>query len=225
MEKYKEKIVPVLLFLIIGLFALQVPFAKIIGTDAKFSLFDSFAPLSIAFLGSVPGVIAVFAMRILDALINGSQFDITMIARFFPAIFGAIYFSKKRNLNLLIPIAAIVAFNLHPVGREVWYYSLFWLIPVALHFVSDKNLFARSLAATFAQHAVGGTLWIWFVGMSAETVRALIWIVPIERLAIAAAMTILYVLFTNLLSKLQEKKNIKQFFSANIEKKYLFKKN
>ena len=54
-------------------------------------------------------------------------------------IFAAYYFgSKKRNLSIIVPIIAIAAFILHPVGREVWFFALFWTIPIIAKILPKK---------------------------------------------------------------------------------------
>lgn len=224
----KNKLISISLFITLGFFALQIPLTQIYGTAGKFSLFDSFAPIAGAFLGSIPGIFAVLGMRIVDYAIHGTEIDKGMIIRLFPVVFGAIYFVNKKKfekLNIIIPVISIIAFNLHPVGRSVWFFSLYWLIPIAMHFFKDKSLFARSLGATFAQHSVGGALWIWFLNMPAELWIALIPIVAIERFAIAVGMSGSFLAFNNIFGELSnylKKKNIN--LNLQINKKYLFRK-
>lgn len=194
----KNHILFILLFTFVGLISLQIPFTRLMGSNVKFTLFDFLAPTAGVFIGTLPGIISVFLMQILNYLIHGSKFDIGGIVRLFPTLFAVIYFSKKRSLNWIIPLLAIVAFNLNPIGRSAWQYSLFWLIPVAAHFYR-KNLFARSLGATFTAHAVGGSLWVWVFGLSKVVWMALIPQVIVERIAMACGITIFYFIFSKVL--------------------------
>ena len=116
-----------LLFTALGLLALQIPIAKLAGSKVAFTLFDLFGPIAPAFIGTLPGVVAVFLMQLINFLIHGAQIlDLGTIIRFFPMLFAAFYFGKTTKWNWIIPLIAITAFNLHPIGRTVWYYSLFW---------------------------------------------------------------------------------------------------
>lgn len=195
----KEKLLSIILFTFLGLLALQIPFTRLLGSNVKFTLFDFFAPTLGAFLGTVPGVISVLSMQVINLILHGSKFDVGGIIRLFPTLFAVIYFSKKRTVNLIIPLLCIIAFNLNPIGRSAWQYSLFWLIPIAAHFyrknlpAGRQDLFVKSLGATFTTHAVGGALWIWTFGLSKQIWLALIPQVIIERTLMAAGITISYV--------------------------------
>ena len=111
-----------------------------------------------------------------------------------------------------------MAFNLHPIGRSAWQYSLFWLIPVAAHFFR-KNLFIRSLGATFTAHAVGGALWVWAFGLSKAIWLALIPQTAMERTLMAAGMSISYVALINILKFLAKRKILS--FIPHLEKRSL----
>lgn len=213
----RKQLIFISIFTILGLIALQIPFTRLLGSNVKFTLFDFFAPTAGAFLGTIPGVISVFLMQGINFLIHGSKFDIGGIIRLFPTLFAVAYFAKKRTFNVIIPILAIIAFNLHPVGRSAWQFSMFWLIPIAAHF-GRKNLFVRSLGATFTAHAVGGALWVWAFGLTRQMWLALIPQVIIERTLMAAGITVSYLILTNLLHYLSKNK----LFSPHIrlEKQY-----
>ncbi len=84
-------------------------------------------------------------------------------------------------INILIPVAAIIGFLASPIGREVWYYPLFWLIPIVMSFYKEKSVVANALGATFTTHAIGGALWIQFFAPPASVWIGLIPIVIVER--------------------------------------------
>lgn len=213
----KNQILFVFVFTILGLIALQIPFTRLLGSNVKFTLFDFLAPTAGAFIGTVPGVISVFLMQGINYIIHGSSFDVGGIIRLFPTLFAVAYFAKKRTFNVVIPVLCIIAFNLHPIGRSAWQYSMFWLIPIAAHFWR-KNLFVRSLGATFTAHAVGGALWVWAFGLSKTIWLALIPQVMMERALMAAGISLSFVLFTNILQVLAKRKIFSLFLP--LERQY-----
>lgn len=188
----KNQIFFVFIFTILGLIALQIPFTRLMGSNVKFTLFDFLAPTAGAFLGTPIGVFSVFLMQAVNYLLHGAHLDIGGIIRLFPTLFAVIYFSKKRTVNVIIPVLAIIGFNLHPIGRSAWQYSLFWLIPIVCH-VFRKNLYLRSLGATFSAHAVGGILWVWAFGLTKEMWLALMPQTMIERTLMAGGITLSYI--------------------------------
>lgn len=215
----KKQLIFIALFTILGLIALQIPFTQLFGSKVKFTLFDFIAPTAGAFLTTVPGIISVFLMQIFNILIHGAKVpDIGGIIRLFPTLFALAYFAKKRTFNVIVPILAILAFNLNPIGRSAWQYSLLWLIPIGAHFFRN-NLYARSLGATFTAHAVGGAAWVWSFGLSKQIWLALIPQVIMERALFAAGITVFYVVMTNVIN-LAIKKHL---FSLpfHLEKKYI----
>lgn len=198
----KKNILFIAVFTILGLIALQIPFTNVLGSNTKFTLFDFFAPSAGAFIGTLPGIVSLLVIQVVNIFLHGGKIVETgVLLRLFPVLFATFYFSKKRRINLLIPITAIVLFNLHPIGRSAWQYSMFWLIPVAAHFFR-KNLFVRSLGATFTAHAVGGALWVWTFGLSKEIWLALIPQTAMERVLFASGIAGFYVVMTNILGRL-----------------------
>lgn len=210
----------IIIFVILGFIALQIPVAQLEGSKVKFTIYDTFAPVAGSFIGSIPGVIAVFLMQFFNFLVHGAQIEDTgTIIRFFPMLFAVLYFSRKRNINLIIPALAIVAFIAHPIGRTVWYFPLFWLIPIAAHFFRDRFLIARALGATFTAHAVGGALWIWVFALPAPVWDSLIMVVIAERLLFALGICGSFILVNNLLGFLEKRHLLNLGFY--IDQKYL----
>ncbi len=222
-EKRKRKIIFTVIFTLVGLLAFQISLSQLIGSKTNFTLFDAFGPITAAFLGTIPGIVALIVIQGINFFIHGaSVLDAGTIIRFFPILFAALYFAKKTKWNLAIPFLAIIAFNLHPIGRSVWYYSLFWLIPIAMYFFQNKSLLARSLGATFTAHAVGGAMWIWAFGLSREIWISLIPVVVVERLIFAVGIAFMYVAVNNLLAALVSKRIIT--FKLPTNKKFVLKR-
>lgn len=206
-QESKKKVLFTAVFAGLALIAFQIPLSQLVGSNAKFTLFDSFGPITTAFIGTMPGVVAVFLAQLANFLIRGAQvLDAGTIIRFFPMLFAAWYFAKPRRINILVPIIAIIAFNLHPIGRSAWYYSAFWLIPIACEFLRKKSLIARALGATFTAHAVGGAAWVWAFGLSKEIWTSLIPIVAMERAMFTIGICVTYLAMNNILAVLDDRK-------------------
>lgn len=204
----KNKIIFTGFFIILGLIALQIPFTRLLGSNVKFTLYDFIAPTLGVFLSTVPGILTVLLIQLFNFLLHPDTVTgLGSIIRLFPVLFAVFYFSKKRSVNLLIPLAAIVIFNLHPIGRSAWAYSLLWLIPVFAHFYRN-NLFVRSLGATFTAHSVGGALWVWAFGLNREMWLALLPQSLMERTVMAGGITVSYYLLNYAFKFLKAKKFI-----------------
>lgn len=224
----KNKLIFVLFFVFLGLAALQIPINTLEGSRVKFTLFDLFAPISGAFLGTGIGIFSVLAIWAVNLVTHGftgvnSASPLTLLAtlRFLPLIVGVYFFAKKEGRLLVIPALSILAFNLHPIGRTVWFYSLFWTIPFILWPLRERFLLARSLSATFTAHAVGGAVWIWAFNLPAEVWVALIPVVALERSIFALGISASYILMNNVLAYLAARKLIPR--SIEIDKRYLLK--
>lgn len=101
--------------------------------------------------------------------------------------------SKKLDflLHVVLPLACMILFVVHPVASKAFAYSFYWLIPVALYVFNCKNMFCKSLAATFLAHAVGSIIWLYTVPMTSAQWLALIPVVAVERLVMASSMVVL----------------------------------
>lgn len=215
----KNKIIFLVLFTVLGLLLLQIPINFLAGSKVKFTLFDLFAPVSGAFVGTTFGVISILAAQIINIALHGFVVDKGVIIRLLPTLFAIWFFAKKDSRQLLIPLIAIISFNLNPVGRSVWFYSLFWLIPYMVWPLRDRFLIARSLGSTMTAHAVGGAIWIWAFNLPAAVWISLIPIVIVERMIFALGISANYILFNNVAAFLDSKKLLPKGFTIN--KKYL----
>lgn len=194
----RSKVIVTGLFVMLGFLLMQVPFTKLTGANVKFSLFDFFGPIAGAFLGSIPGMLTVLGMQLVNWAWHGFAMDTGTIIRFFPMLAATLYFSKKSRWFLVIPVAAIGAFLAHPEGRAAAPFTLYWLIPIVAYFGYDKFVLARALGATFTAHAVGGTLWIWAFNMKAAAWIGLIPVVWKERGLMALGIVLTYLAFKRL---------------------------
>lgn len=78
-------------------------------------------------------------------------------------------------------------FIVHPIGGQAYYYSFYWLIPMALYFV-PVSIISRSLSSTFVAHAIGSVVWLYFRNLGVEVWQMLMPIVIIERMFMASGM-------------------------------------
>jgi len=222
MSDSRKKILFAAIFATLGFLALQIPVNALAGAKVKFTLFDLFAPISGAFLGTPLGIVSVLATQIVNLLVHGTAVDKGVIIRLFPTLFAVWVFSRRDRLSLIVPILAIASFNFNPIGRSVWYYSLFWLIPLAVWKFREKSLLARSIGSTFTAHAVGGAIWIWAFSLSAVVWKGLIPVVIIERSIFTFGIAASYILMTNVLGYLESRKLLPS--SLSLEKKFLIKR-
>ncbi len=221
----KERLIFIAIFILLGFAALQIPVNKLAGSNVSFTFFDLFAPISGAVLGSVYGIAAVFLMQTFNLLIHGiSNIDKGAIIRLFPTLFAVLYFAlsakkvKNSRLILLIPFLAIVSFNLNSIGRSVWFYSLFWLIPLIVWPLRQRFLLARALGATFTAHSVGGAVWIWAFNLPAAVWLSLIPVVAMERAIFALGISASFILMNNILGILAYRKILPR--GVKFDKKY-----
>jgi len=217
----KRNLIFLTIFVVIGFVALQIPFTTVIGSKVKFTLFDFFAPMASGFIGTWPGLAAVFLMQGINFLVHGAKvIDAGTIIRFLPPLAAVWYFGSKSKFNIIVPLLAIVAFNLHPIGRSAWVYSMFWLIPVICYFLRERFLLARALGATFTAHAIGGAFWIYAFGLSKEIWLGLIPVTAIERSMFALGIMAAYLVTNNALNILTVKKILNAGWLVN--KKYVW---
>lgn len=229
----KSRILFLIVFSISALIFLQVPVNVLAGAKVKFTLFDLLAPIAGSFAGTFYGIGAVLAAQIANIFLHGGNFEKAVIIRLFPTLFAVWFFSLRlrsgsstskfekvqSRIILLIPLLAIISFNLNSVGRSVWFYSLFWLVPYVVWPIRERFLIARSLGATMTAHAVGGAIWIWAFSLPATVWISLIPIVIIERSIFALGISANYILFNNIGAFLSSKKLLPKGITIN--KKYL----
>lgn len=203
MKDLQKKLLFLVLFTVVGFVGLQVPFNKLLGSNVSFTLFDFFAPIAGAFLGPVFGIISVFSVMITNNLIKDVPWTAGTIIRLFPTLFAVFYFasvSKKEGKWILaVPVLAIIAFLAHPNGRQVPYYTLFWVIPL-IAYKFKNNLWMKSLGSTFTAHAVGGAAWIWAFNLPATVWNGLIPVVISERLLFATGIAVSFIIMKHTLA-------------------------
>ena len=124
---------------------------------------------------------------------------------FLPIIFAGIYFAKvfKGNKKLIIiPLICILLFVINPIGRTVWFYSGFWLIPIIISLFKEKldrllkfpllKIYGYSLGSAFVDHAIGSVIYLYLLKIPSKFWIEAIPMTIVERLMIAAGIELCY---------------------------------
>lgn len=207
----RKRILFLVLFSAMVFIGKRINFSAIVGAEKQyFTLFQFFGPVTGRFLGPVFGVIAVLGAQVADFLFAGKSFSLFSLIQLTPMVYAAYYFGKrKKSLAMVIPIIAMGFWMLHPVGRQVWFFSLYWIIPIIVKFLPKKyadNLYLRSLGSTFTAHSVGSTAFLYAVPeMTAVMWIGLIPVVAIERFLFAGGISVSYLVLNAVLDKVSSK--------------------
>ena len=162
-----------------------IPFTKIWGSWlSHFSWSSIAAPVASYHFG----ILSVISIIFCKSLLSPQRFLLFFALKRLPLVVSAWAFSSKNWFtSLLIPAACMVLFVAHPIGGQAFYYSFYWLIPMALYFV-PTTIVSRSLSSTFVAHAIGSVVWLYFRSLGVEVWQLLMPIVIVERLLMAAGM-------------------------------------
>ncbi len=248
----KKGLIFAILFVAISLVGTQINFSKLIGAENQFfTMFQLWGPIAGGFLGSALGMVTVFLAQVAGLVIGGKQITLLSILRLAPMLIGAYYFSRAtmgQNAFVIVAcVAAMLSFWITPAGAAVWYYALYWTIPIiAIAATQSKQiqvafekfaklaknvpfignalstypqLFLISLGATFAAHAVGGLIWAWTVPMTASGWLLLVPVTAAERLIFAIGISISYIIFNNVLNAVDKAFDVSKVVA--IDKRYL----
>ena len=216
-----KRLIFLLAFFVLVLIGKKINFSPIVGADSQFfTLFQFFGPIAGSFLGPVFGIITVFFSQLADFFIVGKEASWINLLRLTPMLLAVYYFgSKKKILGAVIPIVCMLLFVVHPIGQQVWFFSLYWLIPVFGKLLPKKipgQLFFRSYGATFTAHAIGSTLWLYTVPSTPGMWLGLIPVVAFERFLFGLGIAGSYVVFNTVLDYVVEK------WKVNVPTRVLF---
>lgn len=174
-----------LLFLISFLAVLVakcIPLSFIVGSQvAFFSGITSAAILMTRYLGFGTLFLCLFPLKSLSI----EQLFLFLVNRS-PLLFaGWSYRFSNIFTSVILPLSCFGLFIIHPIGQHAWPYALYWLIPVTIFTLKNKNIFLKSLEAVFVAHAVGSVIWIYTHQMEPEVWLSLIPVVALERILMA----------------------------------------
>jgi len=162
-----------------------IPFNVIIGSKAAWFSYSSMVIPALGYQSSLLYVILFFLTK---GLLSTHSFIFCIMHRL-PILFSTLALQKRDwKLSLLLPSIAMILFSIHPIGNQVFYYALYWLIPMIIYIFIQDNVYSRALSASFIAHAVGSVVWLYYGQVSAQEWTALIPIVIIERCFIAVGM-------------------------------------
>lgn len=210
-----------LIFSILGLLSSQFNFSEIVGAvglkgQAYFTYFQFIGPIAGGIMGSVGGVLSVLFVSIAGFILSGKPLTTPIIVSLFTMSAAALYFRGKNRWDIAIPVLAMITYWFHPNGAEVWYYALWWLVPIFATFYRN-NLFLRSFGATFTAHCIGSVAYLYAFGTSVDALNALMLITPVERALFALGIAASYYAVNTILNKFSSEAD---FSFLNIEKKY-----
>jgi len=191
---------------ILFLFLTKIKFGPILGTKMKFSLSVFFGPTLAKIFGIGYGTATIILTHIIGLLTGVYKIKATKdFFVFLPIIFAGFYFSKTfkgEKKLIIIPLICIFLFILNPIGRTVWFYSGFWLIPILIPLFKDKldkilrfpvfRIFGYSLGAAFIDHAIGSITYLYLLKIPSQFWIAAIPMTILERMMIAAGIELCY---------------------------------
>ncbi|VVB57431.1 Uncharacterised protein [uncultured archaeon] len=136
-----------LLFVLIGLAADQMPLNAIVGgAGASLTFFDIFVAVPVMLLGLLNGLAAILIAKLLSVLVAGKPLDGMTLLRLMPPLAAGAYFwaygqAQKdgagrrpvpKLLELGVPALMILLFAMHPAifGTVAMLYALWWVIPI-----------------------------------------------------------------------------------------------
>jgi hypothetical protein len=199
-----------------------VKFSWLVGSQtAFFSGINIAAPLSGAF-GGIFGSLASYLLRTLTYLCLFGTVSIKCLTLGIPNFFASLYWGT--NLWIIragIPLLCMFLFWAHPVGFSAGAYAFYWFIPVAVHFLSGKNIFFQALGSTFVAHAVGSVIWLYAMPMTPAVWLALIPVVAVERLLFATGMVIMHYAINQVMQNIEYARFCGQKIKGNTQGIYL----
>jgi hypothetical protein len=163
--------------------------------SSAFSAINLVGPLMGMWFGSVVGGLFL-VLNAIRYLLKFGSIPLRALATVYhvPTLFASAYWSPwMKTVRLALPLLCMVFFIAHPEGRQAFPYALYWLIPVALYWKKERNIFLDCLGSTFIAHAVGSIIWLYTGPMTAAQWMALIPLVCIERLTFATSMALVSV--------------------------------
>jgi len=184
----------------------KIKFGPILGTKMRFSISVFFGPTLGKLFGINYGTGIIVLTHLAGAALGFYKFRaIKDFFVFLPIIFAGIYFSrifKNKKKLIFIPALCILFFLFHPIGRSVWFYSGFWVIPILISLFKDKfdklihfpifKVYGYSLGSALVDHGVGSVIYLYLFNIPAHFWIEAIPFTIIERLMIAGGISTCY---------------------------------
>lgn len=198
-KKISAKIFVISLFILLEFILLNFDLIKIIGVDnASFTAAAAFAPA----IGGIIGRAAFFVIILANttfALINGSLFGkaflVILVYMGVPLACASLYFGGRNRGVILIPLVCMLAFWLHPIGSQVWYFPILWLIPIVIRFIPKTkkiSLVLNGIGTAFVDHAVGSVLYLYAINIPVAAWQLAFPIAIFERITFGLGIAVSY---------------------------------
>jgi hypothetical protein len=212
--KNNLKIIPVSFLVVLAHF---LPFNLIVGSmHCAFSWSSMIAPVIAEQFGLGWVSLLCISKKLFSLKLLSFYGIIGFACHRLPLFFSSRAFQKKEiATSIVLPAICMILFSYHEVGRVAWVYSLYWIIPMALFFVSD-SLWSRALSASFVAHAVGSIVWLYTASIPACVWMGLMPIVLVERLLIAGGILVCNYLVLCCLSYFKLLKKYKSFVQTGL---------
>lgn len=208
------KVIITFIFAILNALALKLKIIPIIGTDKFFPAANSLGPSIGAIIGPKFGPLAVIISILLKSGFKVQKGAILVLLRRLglPMALASLYFGtmhltlKKRLLTALIPFLMMFAFIIHPIGSQVWYFSLFWLIPIIAILIPKRKIRILLMAwgATLVDHAVGSVLYLYTLNIPVQSWIQAIPHTILERLSFGLGILLSYFILRAMVWKLDK---------------------
>jgi hypothetical protein len=166
--------------------------------ECKVSVAQAFAPCIGFFISPLSCFFVVICRTFIDAVFGTFSVDFHL-----PTFAGSLYLSSKnKTVVAIILLLCIGLFLLHPIGRSVPYYPVYWFIPLLIIYSHTSSIFLQSVGSTFTTHAVGTVIWIYShqsTPLFWHTLFSQVWV---ERMVYACALTGAYYAFASIMKLL-----------------------
>ena len=220
-----------LFFMSLTIIFSKVKLEPIFGTGSHFSLIVMFSPIIPKIVGTTYGSVAILGAKMIQFLVGiSTPKSIISYLSYFPVLFGGIQFARvfKGDRKVIIfSLTAILLFLVHPIGRSVWYFSLFWLIPIIITLSKSYldrvikrfeilKIYIYALSATFVDHAFGSIIYLYFLEIPSIYWNMAIPFIPFERLIMALGITVFYIFISKGI-ELMERKTLAVLFISHRE--------
>lgn len=180
MKKYLI-LIPSFLLILVARF---IPFNWIIGSHGcSFSWITMAAPV----IAKQCGMYWICLFFISSKAWTSLSFLMFLLHRM-PLVFASFAYQGRHWItSFLVPAVCMILFISHDHGFQASAYSLFWLIPMVLHFL-PSSIVTRALAASFIAHGVGSVVWLYCMNVPSQIWLPLIPVVIVERFLMAVGM-------------------------------------
>lgn len=220
------KVFFMILFATLFIILTKVKLTPIFGTDTAFSASVFFGPSLGGLLGIGFGSFSIIIGHVIGLLIGFYKIkSLLSMLVFVPILFGGIYFARmfKGDKRLvLVPGACMAMFLLHPIGRDVWFYSLYWLIPILIARFRERiegffeayisldrlryvaRIYSYGFGTAMVDHSVGSVIYLYLLNIPAHFWIMAIPFTIVERIIIGGGIAFSYIAVKKVMEILQQ---------------------